>query len=85
MPHMPLSGQCVWVADDAQPAERRPRVVSWGIVSTGVGGLLLALTFLVSSAAVAILGAVLFIVGLVLVAVGGGLKTVWEVAKAIFP
>jgi hypothetical protein len=54
-------------------------------VSTGVGGLLLALTFLVSSAAVAILGAVLFIVGLVLVAVGGGLKTVWEVAKAIFP
>jgi hypothetical protein len=59
--------------------------VSWGIVTTGVGGLLLAATFLVSSTAVAILGTVLFIFGLVLVGIGGGLKTVWEVAKAMFP
>jgi hypothetical protein len=71
--------------DEAQPAQRRPRVVSWGIVTTGVGALLLAATYGLSSGAVAIFGTVLDSLGLVLVGIGGGLKTMWEVAKAMFP
>lgn len=52
----------------------------------GLGGVLLASTFVASPpAAVPAVGAGLFVLGLVLVGLGGGLKTVWGVAKALFP
>lgn len=80
------NGQCVQVNDDGtQPAER-PRLVSVGIVFAGLGGVLLASTFVFSPpSAVPVLGWVLFLSGLVVVGAGGGWKTVWDVAKALFP
>jgi len=65
--------------------ERRPGVATVGILITALGGLALSATFVVSSAPLAIAGAVLFVGGVVVVAVGGGLKTAWDVAKSLFP
>ena len=60
--------------------------MSAGIVVAAVGGLVIALGYVVSLPAAAdVVGAALFVLGIVVVGVGGGLKTAWEVLKALFP
>ena len=73
------------MADDADSPGRRLGVATVGILITALGGLALAATFFVSSAPLARVGAVLFVAGLIVVAVGGGLRTAWDVAKSLFP
>jgi hypothetical protein len=74
------------VNKQTDPVERRPRLVSIGILLTGLGGALLAAALVVTLPAGVVVGAVgLFVAGLVVVGLGGGLKVVWEVAKSLFP
>ena len=69
-----------------RPGERNPQLVSVGIVVTVVGGIALAVGLVASlPSGVAVAGVVCFVAGIVVVGVGGGLRTAWEVFKALLP
>ena len=80
-----LTGQSVAVNNESDRPERMPSVVSVGIVTAALGFLVLAIAAITSvpEPAVAVAG-VAAVVGLVLVAIGGGLRTAWEVLKSVF-
>jgi len=60
--------------------------MTMGIVMAAAGGVVLAAGFVAALAAgVLLLGAALFLAGIVAVGIGGGLKTGWEVFKALLP
>jgi hypothetical protein len=69
-----------------RPGERNPRLVTVGILLIAAGGIVLAITFIATLPTSAVAGAAaLFLAGIIVVGVGGGLKTAWEVVKALLP
>jgi len=60
--------------------------VTVGILMVAAGGVALAIGLVATPPSVVVVtAAVLFLAGIVVVGVGGGLKTAWEVFKALLP